>query len=283
MTNRKRVLERQLDLLVIDEAGQFSLANTIGVAMSAKRILLLGDPQQLPQVSQGIHPAPVDGSALGHVIGGRAVLPEEFGYFLEESRRMDDAVTQPVSRLSYDGQLRSHASTRGRMLAGVAAGLHPVPVGHADNSTFSREEADEVVALVRRHLGAAWTDEPGSGPKPLDETGIIVVTPYNAQVELIREQLNAAGYSKVQVGTVDKFQGREAVVSIVSLAASSAEDVPRGLDFLLSRNRLNVSISRAKWAAYLLYSPALLDSLPATPDGVATLSRFIRLTEDAGV
>jgi uncharacterized protein len=158
-----------------------------------------------------------------------------------------------------------------------------VPVGHADNSTFSREEADEVVALVRRHLGAAWTDEPGSGPKPLDETGIIVVTPYNAQVELIREQLNAAGYSKVQVGTVDKFQGREAVVSIVSLAASSAEDVPRGLDFLLSRNRLNVSISRAKWAAYLLYSPALLDSLPATPDGVATLSRFIRLTEDAGV
>jgi len=280
MTNRKRVLERQLDLLVIDEAGQFSLANTIGVAMSAKRILLLGDPQQLPQVSQGIHPAPVDGSALGHVIGDHAVLPKEFGYFLEESRRMDDAATQPVSRLSYDGQLRSHASTQGRMLGGVASGLYPVPVEHADNSTFSREEADEVVALVRRHLGAAWTDEPGSEPKPLDESGIIVVTPYNAQVEHIRDRLDAAGYSKVQVGTVDKFQGREAVVSIVSLAASSADDVPRGLDFLLSRNRLNVSISRAKWAAYLIYSPRLLDLLPRSTEGVATLSRFIRLTED---
>lgn len=279
MTNRKRVAEGQLDLLVIDEAGQFSLANTIGVAMSAKRILLLGDPQQLPQVSQGIHPAPVDGSALGHVIGGVAVLPEEYGYFLAESRRMDAAVTAPVSTLSYNGQLRSHASTEGRMLASVAAGLHPVPVEHAGNSTFSREEADAVVALVREHLGAEWTDEPGAAPKPLDETGIIVVTPYNAQAELIRHQLDAAEYTKVQVGTVDKFQGREAVVSIVSLAASSADDVPRGLDFLLSRNRLNVSISRAKWAAYLLYSPALLDSLPQTAEGVATLSRFIRLTE----
>ena len=115
MTNRKRVQANQLDLLVIDEAGQFSLANTIGVAASAKRILLLGDPQQLPQVSQGIHPAPVDGSALGHVIGELAVLPDDFGYFLKESRRMDEAVTRPVSLLSYDGLLRSHASTAGRM------------------------------------------------------------------------------------------------------------------------------------------------------------------------
>lgn len=172
---------------------------------------------------------------------------------------MDDAVTQPVSRLSFDGQLRSHASTRGRMLGGIAAGLHPVPVEHADNFTVSREEADEVVTLVRGHLGAAWTDEPYSEPKPLDESGIIVVTPYNAQAELIRGWLDTAGHSKFQAGTVDKFHGREAVVSIVSLAASSADDVPSGLDFLLSRNRLNVSISRAKWSANLLYSPRLLD------------------------
>ncbi|MEO7147925.1 MAG: DEAD/DEAH box helicase, partial [Terrimesophilobacter sp.] len=281
MTNRKRVGEQQLDLLVIDEAGQFSLANTIGVAMSAKRILLLGDPQQLPQVSQGIHPAPVDGSALGHVIGGLSVLPDAYGYFLEESRRMDEAVTAPVSRLSYDGQLRSHASTRGRMLEGVTPGLHPVSVSHVDNSTFSSEEADEVVALVRQHLGALWTAEVGTAPKPLTEDDVIVVTPYNAQVELLLKRLDAAGFQRVQAGTVDKFQGREAVISIVSLAASSADDVPRGLDFLLSRNRLNVSISRAKWAAYLVYSPALLDSLPQTADGLATLSRFIRLTEGA--
>jgi predicted RecB family nuclease len=281
MTNRKRVQASQFDLLVIDEAGQFSLANTIGVAASAKRVLLLGDPQQLPQVSQGIHPAPVDGSALGHVIGGLSVLPDDFGYFLEESRRMDEAVTRPVSLLSYDGLLRSHASTEGRILEGFAPGLHPVPTAHVDNSTFSSEEADRVVELVREHLGALWTVEAGGTPKPLGEDGIIVVTPYNAQVELLRGHLDAAGYTRVVVGTVDKFQGREAVISIVSLAASSADDVPRGLDFLLSRNRLNVSISRAQWAAHLVYSPALLDSLPQSAEGVATLSRFISLVEGA--
>ena len=135
---------------------------------------------------------------------------------------------------------------------------------------------------MRRHLGVQWTAEPGATPKSLTELDVIVVTPYNAQVELLRERLDAAGFSRVQAGTVDKFQGREAVISIVSLAASSADDVPRGLDFLLSRNRLNVSISRAKWAAYLVYSPALLDSLPQTAEGVATLSRFIQLTEGVG-
>jgi uncharacterized protein len=113
------------------------------------------------------------------------------------------------------------------------------------------------------------------------EADLIVVTPYNAQVELIRDALTAAGLDRVEVGTVDKFQGREAVIAIVSLAASSAVDVPRGMEFLLSRNRLNVSISRAKWAAYLIHSPELVDYLPATPDAVATLSRFITLVDSA--
>lgn len=155
------------------------------------------------------------------------------------------------------------------MLAGIAPGLHPIPVVHEGNATHSVEEASVVVDLVRDHLGRDWN---GS---PLTEDDIIVVTPYNAQVETIREMLGA--FPSVRVGTVDKFQGQEAAVSIVSMAASSPDDVPRGLDFLLSRNRLNVAISRAQWAAYLLYSPALLDTLPRLPEGVADLSRFIRL------
>ena len=279
MTNRGRVEAGQLDLLVIDEAGQFSLAATIATALSAKRLLLLGDPQQLPQVSQGTHPAPVDGSALGHIIGQASVLPPEYGYFLPESRRMDEAVTRPVSRLAYDGRLRSHATTAGRGLAGIEPGLHAVPVPHAGNATASVEETAAVVDLVRENLGRAWTPAPGEAAEPLGQDGLIVVTPYNAQVELIRETLDAAGLDEVPVGTVDKFQGREAVIAIVSLAASDATEVPRGMDFLLNRNRLNVSISRAKWAAYLVHSPALLDHFPVTPDGVATLSRFITLVE----
>ena len=277
--NRNRVQVGQLDLLVVEEAGQFSLANTIAASLAAKRILLLGDPQQLPQVSQGVHPAPVDGSALGHLIGEHAVLPAEYGYFLEASRRMDAAVARPVSLLAYDGQLRAHPSTQGRSLAGIEPGVHSVPMVHAGNATSSVEEAAAVVELVQRHLGLAWVGESGGAPTALTQGDLIVVTPYNAQGEVIREHLDAAGFGAVRVGTVDRFQGQEAVISIVSLAASSAAEVPRGLDFLLSRNRLNVSVSRAKWAAYVIHSPALMDALPTREDDLATLSRFITLVD----
>ncbi|GAA2175671.1 TM0106 family RecB-like putative nuclease [Agrococcus versicolor] len=287
LTNRGRVAIEQLDLLVIEEAGQYSLANTIAAATSSARVLLLGDPQQLPQVTQGSHPAPVGDSALGHVIDGQAVLPDDFGYFLAESRRMDAAMSDPVSRLSYDGQLASHRETVGRRLDGVTPGLHAVPVEHHGNSNESADEAERVAGIVALHLGLGWIGTAGAAARRLVADDLIVVTPYNAQVERIRHALAAearrSGHpeiASVQVGTVDKFQGREAVIAIVSLAASSATDVPRGIEFLLSRNRLNVSISRAKWAAYLVHSPALMDHLPTTPAGVSTLSRFIRLIEE---
>lgn len=282
--NVRRVPRGSLDLLVIDEAGQFSLASTIAVSVAANRLLLLGDPQQLPQVSQALHPEPVDASALGWVADGHDVLPAEFGYFLAESRRMHPAVAGPVSRLSYEGELRSHPVAERRSLDGVTPGVTSVPVEHEGNSTFSPEEAEAVVHLVRSLVGHEWTDAAdspagpdASTPRPLEQRDLIVVTPYNAQLATVREALDAAGFTEVPVGTVDKFQGQEAVVSIVSLAASSAASAPRGLEFLLLKNRLNVAISRAKWAAYLVYSPGLLEGLPHRAEGVAQLSAFMRL------
>ncbi|WP_105036717.1 TM0106 family RecB-like putative nuclease [Cryobacterium aureum] len=279
-SNPARVPRHSLDLLVVDEAGQFSLASTIAASVGSRSLLLLGDPQQLPQVSQGTHPEPIDQSALGWVAAGHDVLPADRGYFLAESRRMHPEVTASVSRLSYGGLLRANPVTSTRLLAGIAPGLHAVPVVHAGNSTSSPEEADTVVALVRAALGRRWTDPTiDRVDDPLTEADVIVVTPYNAQLGLVREALAAAGYASVRVGTVDKFQGQEAAVAIVTLAASSADDVPRGLAFLIMKNRLNVAISRAKWAAYLVYSPALTDYLPVTPAGVAELSAFISLVE----
>ncbi|HEV7185816.1 MAG TPA: TM0106 family RecB-like putative nuclease [Leifsonia sp.] len=279
-SNAARIPRRSLDLLVIDEAGQFSLASTIAAAVSARTLLLLGDPQQLPQVSQGTHPEPVDGSALGWVSEGHDVLPGEFGYFLAESRRLHPALAEPVSTLSYEGRLHAHPEASLRYLENVEPGLHPVPVEHAGNATESPEEAERVVQLVRSVLGRRWTD-PGAGrvDDPLIEADVIVVTPYNAQLATVREALVAAGFAGVRVGTVDKFQGQEAAIAIVSLAASSAADVPRGMSFLIMKNRLNVAISRAKWAAYLVHSPELTEFLPHTPAGVAELSAFIRLVE----
>lgn len=285
-----RIARGSLDLLVIDEAGQFSLASTIAVSLSTSRLLLLGDPQQLPQVSQGTHPEPVDTSALGWIMDGADVIPADHGYFLARTWRMHPRVAEPVSRLSYRGELAAHPSTVMRELAGVPAGLVPVPVRHHGNATQSPEEAAAVVSIVSDLLGRDWTSihvgdggEQGDGlttrlpSRPLAQTDLIVVTPYNAQQVAVEEALAAAGYHDVPVGTVDRFQGQQAAVAIVSLAASSGRDAPRGLEFLLLRNRLNVAISRAMHTAYLLYSPGLLDDLPRTPEGVARLSGFARL------
>ena len=283
-SHEERVPRRSLDLLVIDEAGQFSLASTIAVACAADRLLLLGDPQQLPQVSQGTHPEPIDTSALGWVLDGAEVMPPELGFFLARTWRMHPDVARPVSRLSYAGRLASHPSTALRTLDQVEPGLHPVPVRHRGNATQSPEEAEAVVAIVRDLLGRPWTATEQAGgevrmlpPRPLTQEDLIVVTPYNAQQVLVEETLAAAGFDRVPVGTVDRFQGQEAVVAIVSLAASSGRDAPRGLDFLLLQNRLNVAVSRAQHAAYVVYSPGLLDDLPRTPEGVARLSAFARL------
>ena len=285
--NPARVERDSLDLLVIDEAGQYSLAATIAASVSARNLLLLGDPQQLPQVSQGTHPEPIDGSALGYLTDGHDVLPADYGYFLAETRRVHPALAAHVSDLSYEGQLHAHPSAARRHLDGIAPGIHAHPVTHHGNATESAEEAAAVVALVDRAIGRPWTD-PTDGPvargnaprsRPLTAADIIVVTPYNAHVHAVRDALDAAGHTDTRAGTVDKFQGQEAVIAIVTLAASSAADAPRGLDFLLNRNRLNVAISRAQWAAHIVHSPAIADHLPHTPAGLAELSAFLRLID----
>lgn len=264
-------MREQFDLLVIDEAGQFSLAPTIAVSTAAKRLLLLGDPQQLPQVSQGTHAEPVDESALGWLMDGHAAIPSEHGYFLESSWRMQPEVCEKVSVLAYEGRLKSVAV--GRSLDGVEPGLVVVQLDHAGNRTESAEEADEVVRQVKDHIGASWTD--GDITRPLEAGDFLVVAPYNAQVQLIRSTLDAAGLKEVRVGTVDKFQGQEAAIAIVSMTASSHGDVPRGMGFLLNRNRINVAVSRAQWKAILIRSRDLTAFMPSSAAGLLELGAFI--------
>ncbi len=275
--NDNKIPRRSLDLLVVEEAGQFSLANTIAVAPSANNLMLLGDPQQLPQVSQGTHREPVNSSALGWLVEDRHILAPERGYFLDCSFRMHPAVCGPVSRLSYDGRLRSREDvSAARRLDGVAPGVRELTVDHDGNSTDSPEEADAIVAEALALLGATWTDE--SGTRPLAQKDLLIVTPYNAQVVTLRRRLDAAGLADVEAGTVDKFQGRQAPVVFVSMTASSADDVPRGVSFLFNRNRLNVAVSRAKYAAVIVRSPLLTDYLPATPDRLVELGAFLSLS-----
>ena len=281
--SERRVPAGSLDVLVVDEAGQFSLTNTVAAARAARSVLLLGDPQQLPQVSTGVHPYPVDVSALGWLSDGAAALDSRFGYFLGESWRMDSALCERVSWLSYDGALASAAATAGRALQGVAPGVVSYPVEHAGCSVRSVQEAQAVVDCVRELLGREWVPAAGAEPRPLAAEDCIVVAAYNAQVDCVREALIAAGLADssgagVRVGTVDKFQGQEAAVVLVSLA-SSRVDSGRGAGFVLSPNRLNVAVSRGQWRAVLVHSPWVARSVPQDVEEVLALSGFAGLVE----
>lgn len=281
--SERRVPAGSLDVLVVDEAGQFSLTNTVVAARAARSVLLLGDPQQLPQVSTGVHPYPVDVSALGWLSDGAAALDPRFGYFLGESWRMDSALCERVSWLSYDGALASAAATAGRILRGVEPGVVSYPVEHAGCSVRSVQEAQAVVDCVRELLGREWVPAAGAESRPLAAEDCIVVAAYNAQVDCVREALIAADLADssgagVRVGTVDKFQGQEAAVVLVSLASSRVGS-GRGAGFVLSPNRLNVAVSRGQWRAVLVHSPWVARSVPQDVEEVLALSGFAGLVE----
>jgi uncharacterized protein len=258
----KEVLEQPFDYIFIDEAAQFSLVDALAVSANAKNLILLGDPQQLTQVVQAIHPGGVDNSALGHYMGSQQILSDDFGYFIEVTRRMHPKINEPVSWLSYQGKLHSHPDTSLNKVSLQEPGLIACPVIHRANSSSSIEEANKVVEIAKQQSASLGMDQ------------VLIVAPYNAQVDLIRGLLDEAGLEDVPVGTVDKFQGREAMVVIVSLAASTAVDAPRGLDFLLDRNRLNVALSRAKANCFLVYSPGIIRSRFRDVEELKAISRI---------
>ncbi|MCX2947538.1 AAA domain-containing protein [Lentzea sp. NEAU-D7] len=266
------------DVMIIDEAGQFALADAVAVATAARNLVLLGDPQQLPQVVQGVHPPGSDASALGHLLGDADVIPPHLGYFLAETRRMHPAVCRPVSELSYAGLLHSHETAAHRSISGIEPGIYLREVDHRHNITSSVEEAEAVVDTVRAIVGRTWTDN--GKTRELTDADILVVAPYNLQVRVIRRRLADAGFTETRVGTVDRFQGQEAPAVIMSMTSSSTVDLPRGLDFLLSRNRLNVALSRAQTLAVMICSPRLLDADVRGVEQMRLVAGAIGLTEN---
>lgn len=251
-------LAGQLDHLVVDEAGQLSLANVAAVAGAADNLVLIGDPQQLSQPSKGSHPPGAELSALEHILDGAATIAPERGLFLNRTRRLHPDICTYISELAYDGRLQAEPWCAQQTIHGAGplsgSGLRWLPVDHGGNRTSSEEECAAVGACLRDLLRRMWSDGEGRRSKlTLDD--VLVVAPYNAQVS----ELAAALPSGARVGTVDKFQGQEAAVVVVSLAASTADDVPRGVEFLYSRNRLNVAVSRAQALAVLVASPRLLE------------------------
>jgi superfamily I DNA and/or RNA helicase len=249
-----------VDVLFVDEAGQMSLANVLAVSQAAKSVVLLGDPQQLEQPQQGSHPEGTNVSALEHVLEGRKTVPAERGIFLPETWRLPPSICAFTSDLFYEGRLASRPGLENQQLAGGAfdgAGLWITRVPHEGNQSSSREEADVVERLVGALLapGSRWVDRDGAA-HDLSPAEILVVAPYNAHVALLAERVSARG---VHVGTVDRFQGQEAPVVIYSMATSSPEEAPHGMEFLYSLNRFNVATSRARCACILVANPRLFE------------------------
>ena len=274
-----------LDLIVIEEAGQFSIANTIACASAARTTLLLGDPQQLPQVSQGTHPEPVNESALQHLLQDAKTMPSNMGYFLQKTFRMHPLISKAVSKLQYENRLIADERTQKRNLEGINPGLEIIRLEHENNTTKSDEEAKEIIHRIKKILNKPWTDTDKDGnpinPRPLEQSDILVVTAYNAQVKNIKTLLRKENLNHIRVGTFDKFQGQEAPVVFVSMVTSTAEDLPRGMEFLLSPNRLNVAVSRAKWVCCLIRSENLSVMEPTSFEGMIMLGKFVGLCRSA--
>jgi uncharacterized protein len=270
-----------LDVLVIDEAGQIALANAVAVSPAARSLVLLGDPQQLDQPLKGAHPPGAERSALAHLLDGAATMPPEKGLFLAKTWRLHPDVCAFTSEAFYEGRLETQPGLERQDLEGTAAltgtGIRYVPVAHAGNQTESPEEADAIAALVKSLTegDAWWTDRHGERKRVgLDD--ILIVAAYNAQVAEIARRVPGA-----RVGTVDKFQGQEAAVSIYSMASSTSADAPRGMEFLYSLNRLNVATSRARCLAALVASPELFRVRCRTPRQMQLANALCRLLEIA--
>jgi hypothetical protein len=274
-----------VDALFVDEAGQLSLANVLAVAGAARNVVLLGDPRQLAQPSQAAHPPGSGVSALEHILGDRATMPPHAGLLIDKTWRMHPNLCKFTSETFYDGKLTAMPDLIRQEILGDArlsgAGLRVIEVRHEGNTNASLEEATVVAELVRSLLGRQWQNKSGE-LAPIGVEHIMVVTPYNAQIRAIQSAAAGAGLGGIQVGTVDKFQGREAPVVIYSMATSSADDAPRGMEFLYDLHRLNVATSRARALGIIVASPDLVRVSCQTPRQMLLASALCRVWESWG-
>jgi uncharacterized protein len=287
-------MRESVDVLFVDEAGQLSLADTLGVSLACRDFVLVGDPQQLKQPTKAAHPGESGLSALEYINQGNDVVPEGYGILLETTKRMHPVITAFVSEQVYEGKLRSEPGCELQAIGGddwlSGSGLRWHPIEHTGRTTFSPEEVKEVVETFYSVLGREFTDKRGFTSR-LEPKDVFLIAPFNHQrLELLKALCahpKAAEFGVTdevmskRVGTVDKAQGDQAPVVLVSYTSSSAEDIPRGMEFLYSKNRFNVAVSRAQALVVVFASPRLLDVHCKTIEQVRLANMLCRYAEVA--
>lgn len=260
--------EESLDYLFVDEAGQVSLANLIAMSTSSRNVVLLGDQMQLSQPVRGLHPGRSGESTLDYLLDGVSTIPTQRGIFLATSYRMHEDVCRFISDAIYNSRLKPEPANQCQALL-LQPGAHPalrcsgitfVRVVHEERFQRCPEEAHAVSEILQSLLKQRYRDKE-SVVRPVGLEDVLVVAPYNSQVNHLRSVLPVG----TRVGTIDKFQGQEAPVVLVSMTTSHERNLPRGIAFLYDKNRLNVAISRAQCLAVVLMNPNLLQLRCSTP------------------
>ena len=273
--------DNQLDYLFIDEAGQVATANVVAMSISTKNIILVGDQMQLGQPIQGTHPGEAGLSVLEFLLGENSTIPKDRGVFLNQTRRLRSSICKFISDAFYDGRLTAYESTskRNLHLQNINLPNEGIAIIEAKHEGCSQKSVEEGKIIKKQYealLNQHFTDENGN-TRTITENDILIVTPYNVQVNHLRSLLP----EDARIGTVDKFQGQEAPIVLISMVTSSAEDLPRNIEFLYSKNRLNVAISRAQCLALVVFNPKLLEIPCKKVDQMKLVNTFCWLDEYA--
>lgn len=276
----KDIYDQVFDFIFIDEAGQTSIADTIASTLCAKNIILIGDPQQLPQPSQITHPENSGSSILEFLLDGKNTVSDDYGVFLKDTRRLHPKICSYISERFYDSRLNSHEEASNRIINIKNSsfelnnpGISIITTNHEFNTQKSEEEGEIIKNLYNDLLKSEFSIDGQS--RKIELSDILVVAPFNVQVNYLQQILP----KNSRVGTIDKFQGQEAPISIISMTCSDQESVPRGINFLFNPNRLNVAISRAQVMSIVIMNKKLFSSFANNIDQLSMINNFARLKD----
>ncbi|MDA7454373.1 TM0106 family RecB-like putative nuclease [Candidatus Pelagibacter ubique] len=273
--------DEKIDYLFIDEAGQVSIADLISIGNVAKNIVLIGDQNQLGQPIKGTHPNESGQSILDYLLEGKDTIPEDRGIFLNKTYRLNSKLNDFISSNFYEERLICDEITDKRLIKFNKkskikdSGIHYIEMSHKNNVQTSVEEFEVIRDLLKDMIGLEFDDEGETRKLTIDD--FLIISPYNTQVNLLISKLEESKFKNPKVGTIDRFQGQQAPITIISMTSSDSDALPRNKEFFFSRNRLNVAISRAQVASIILFNPNLLDSSPKNIDQIKLMNNFFKI------
>jgi DNA replication ATP-dependent helicase Dna2 len=281
-----RLQEMQFDTVIFDEAGQVTLPLALGGLLQAEKAIFIGDHQQMAPVIVAEHTLDWVKKSIFET-----VFPYAPGTMLETTYRMNEAINAFPSTAFYGGKLRPDTGIKDQRLIFTqpprqfAEILNPdlpevfVEMEHVDKTMRSPEEAQ-----LAAHLAA----EAFFCGVPVEE--MAVVAPFRAQGRLIRQYLQEIAreqdtpvLTRIVVDTVERIQGQERDLVILSLVTSDVDFAAERADFYFQPNRLNVAITRARKKRIILGSPLLFETQPQDPALLPWVHLFRKLYEESTV